>query len=199
MDIAGKIEGARRIVERLVMQYREHHVLGSDLKSLETEKLKRLAKASAKAGIALSEAKRRENEFADVVECDRRIALLKRDQDQLSDEMTFADPLIWMMYKHEAYRGAAQEIRDWAAFKAHCAPEDSICGKRYRGLVAYLGARHHIDLDAMFPDDADLPRVYGHESIAGLLDDLDFMEFWKTQEYSRTGSINKWGSLSAIL
>ena len=128
-----------------------------------------------------------------LTECLDRLALKERERDQVSDEMTFANPVVWIMYKDIAYKRSQQEIKDWAAFKDHCAPEDYICGKRFRFLEKYLREQKGIEFKTLFTDHIPLASVYEDERIANLVDDLTLMKDWQANEYLRTdGAVNKW-------
>jgi len=176
-----------------VLQYREYLYLASEIDRLKTEKLKIIAGLSKANHISISEVAKNENNYPELAQCTSRLSLVERDRDQVSDEMTFANPIIWMMYKDIAYKGAQNEIRDWAAFKDHCAPEDYICGKRFRFLERYLRDKNNLELKTLFPDEMPLPRIYRDRQVADLVEDERFMKAWQENEYLRTdGLVNKW-------
>lgn len=187
------LKKAESTVKRLVLQYGEYLSLTDEIDRLKTEKLKLAAAISKTRGVVLADVAAHEREYPELADCGDRLALLERERDQVSDEMTFADPVIWIMYKDVAYKGSRQEIKDWAAFKDHCAPEDYICGKRYRFLENYFRTQKGIEFGSFFKDDTPLEAVYRDRRITDLVDDLALMKEWQENEYLRTGGVvNKW-------
>jgi hypothetical protein len=178
-------------VERLILQYKEYLCLADKIKKLEAQKLRVLVKISRKEGVPIGSLKA--NKHRDIEDLERLIELTKLDQKQVSDEMTFANPVVWIMYKDRAYRGTSQGIEDWAAFKEHCAPRDYICGKRFRFIDNYLKAQKGISLRSVFNDNLTLAKVYTSRLLLNLVNDLEFMEGWKRNEYRRArGRAGKW-------
>lgn len=184
------IKQAENTVERLILQYKEYVMLTDHIQVLETEKLEMLARDAKEKGVSLSVVMASANEDHAV---NRWLSLLKTDVQQVSDEMTFANPLIWMMYKDKAYKGTSTEIKTWKDFKKHCEPEAYICGIRYRFLKSHFASEGKA-LDTMFADDSGLMQIYQSREILDLCLDIDFMEEWKKQEYRKTDDkVNKWG------
>lgn len=180
-------------MKRLVLQYHEYLLLSDEIDHLKTEKLKLAAMLSRSHKTAIAEIAAHERDYPELADCLDRLALKERDRDQISDEMTFANPIIWIMYKDIAYKGTQQEIRDWAAFKDHCAPKDYICGRRFRFLEEYLKERKGIDFGTLFTDHVSLANVYEDRRIINLADDLALMKAWQANEYLRVGGmVNKW-------
>lgn len=181
-------------VERLLAQYREYLALVQAIEQAKSQKLARVATLSKAQGVSIGDMLAHEDTHDTLRNDTRAIHLLEQDRDQISDEMTYANPLIWIMYKDRAYRGTSQEIRDWAAFKLHCAPDGYICGKRFRFLERSLKDTRGVVLATAFPDRMPLVEVSQQSLIVGLCDDLACMGQWRNQEYLRTdGKVTKWG------
>lgn len=111
----------------------------------------------------------------------------------ISDAMTFASPLVWMMYKFEAYKNEAQPIRTMHDFRLHCSKPGYICTKRYNFVNDELLKRGQTALSdtAAYPDAALLSDAYG--AIASLPADPVCMAAWGKHEYYRDGErVAKW-------
>lgn len=111
----------------------------------------------------------------------------------LSDSMTFASPVIWMVYKYEAYIDEAQPLITLRDFRLHCSKLGYICTKRYQFLNAALRARN-------LPPLSSETAYSGDERIINILDAIDalgaderFMVAWREREYYRIdGKVAKW-------
>ncbi|MDP3771281.1 MAG: hypothetical protein Q8R16_03200 [bacterium] len=181
-------------VERLLTQYREYLDAMRAIEQQRSKKLAHVAEISRQHGMSIQDVLAQDDAYETLRDDARIIRLLERDRDQIADAMTFANPLIWIMYKDRAYRGTSQAIRDWAAFKLHCAPEGYICGKRFRFLERHLQDTRSIAFATAFADHMPLAEVCTQPLIIGLLDDRGCMETWEQQEYHRTdGAVTKWG------
>ncbi len=118
----------------------------------------------------------------------RAMALLKQDRQQVSDEMTFANHVIWLMYKHRAYQGTAKALHTLGDLKVHCAPVDDICHKRWEFLKSTLP-----EVDTIFSDAMLLEKFCQEPKVLDLLSNIEFLEKWKEQEFFRAnGQIKKW-------
>ena len=107
------MNSARAAVDRLLDMYDEYKTLAAKITAAE----RRLALAKLKnSGVEQIR-----------IELDN----LLHSQQQLSDDMTFDTPLIWVMYKFEAYQDEAQPIRTMHDFRLHCSKPDYICTKRF--------------------------------------------------------------------
>ena len=174
------LDYCEQVVNRLILQYKEYLYLNKKIKALENNKFAELLKSKT---------------VDKVKEIDKEIELLKTDLDQVSNEMTFANPIIWMMYKYTAYKNTSNEISTLQDFRKHCEPEGYICTQRYRFLNNYLINVSNIDLNDKykFPDGMNLSKLYKSKFIVRLSEDSKFMELWKDYEYHRTlGKVNKW-------
>ena len=79
------MNGARAAVDKLLDMYDEYKTLTAKI-------------ATAERRLALAKLKN-----SDVEQLQTKLDGLRRDQQQLSDTMTFDTPLVWVMYKFEAY------------------------------------------------------------------------------------------------
>ncbi|HWA52382.1 MAG TPA: hypothetical protein VG895_05005 [Patescibacteria group bacterium] len=169
------LDFAKKTVKRLILQYKEYEILNEEIKKFENEKFKLILKKDNKK----------------IKELDKKINLLKLDLQQISDEMTFSNPIIWMMYKNEAYKNTSKEIETMRDFRKHCEPDGYICTNRFRFLNNYLN--NVLEDKNIFPDDMLLINLYKQKIIVDLLDNPEFMKKWKDSEYLKTNNqINKW-------
>ena len=166
---------ARAAVDRLLDMYDEYKTL--------TVKI-----AAAERRLALAKLK---NSGVEQI----RIELddLRHSQQQLSDDMTFDTPLIWVMYKFEAYQDEAQTIKTMHDFRLHCSKPGYICTKRFISLNAHLcsnGQRSLID-SKKYPDEMLLSEIF--PLLREIGQDEVFMSSWHAHEYyQEDGVIKKW-------
>lgn len=106
----------------------------------------------------------------------------------IGDRMLYDDPVIWLAYKREAYRGTAQDIVTVGDFRRHCEHPGDICEKRYRFMRAHLPAWS-------WSDDMPLESLVEDPAIVALSDDPGFLSQWRAHEYFRDrGHVAKWES-----
>ena len=147
---------ARAAVDKLLDMYDEHKALTAKI-------------VAAERRVALAKLKNSSGEQI-------RIELddLRHNQQQLSDNMTFDTPLVWVMYKFEAYQDEAQPIKTMHDFRLHCSKPGYICTKRFTFLNAHL-------LSEIFPLLADIEQ------------DEVFLSTWRAHEYyQEDGIVKKW-------
>lgn len=113
----------------------------------------------------------------------------------LSDEMTFANPIVWMMYKFEAYKNEAQPIVTMHDFRVHCSKPGYICTKRFNFLNDQL-ARSGEDVltdSTVYPDPMSLREVFESRILLSVSNSDDLKEEWNGYEYfTRDGIAAKW-------
>ena len=118
---------------------------------------------------------------------------LRHSQQQLSDDMTFDTPLVWVMYKFEAYQDEAQPIRTMHDFRLHCSKSGYICTKRFIFLNAHLysnGQRPLTD-SKKYPDEMLLSEIF--PLLSEIERDKNFLSNWRTHEYyQEDGAAKKW-------
>ncbi len=188
-------EYAEMAVNRLIMQYKEYSYLSDLIKQIEEKIFIAMAKIAKEKSIDLVQIKEGMDDYPEVISLEKQKQIYARLLNRVSDEMTFATPLIWMMYKHKAYQGTSTEIATIEDFRRHCQPVDYICGKRYRFLLQELDVK--IDQESEFTGKAHLNELYFNEVILQASCDSDFMEKWLANEYFIADNrINKWNILS---
>ena len=119
---------------------------------------------------------------------------------ELSDDMTFINPAVWMRYKYEAYKNEAQPIETLHDFRLHCSKVGYICTKRFEFLNAELEKRGLASLanKSVFPDSDTLLVAINHASIQSLTTDKAFMKQWSEYEfYMADGRVAKWENFSS--
>ncbi len=184
-----------KVVERLIMQYAEYLFLSEVISELENERFTTVARIAKEKNTSIAVITRDPAYLELLKPIDQKISLYKTDLQRLSDEMTYPNHYIWMMYKDKAYRGTSTEIATLADFRRHCSPTGYICSTRFRFVSAYLKKNKKVDLTdyKKYPNDMKLSYFYNIDEITKLLEDLDFLTKWKQQEYLITGdTINKW-------
>ena len=166
---------ARAAVDKLLRMYDDYKTLAAKITAAE----RRSALAKLKN--------------SDVEQVQTKLDGLRRDQQQLSDAMTFDTPLIWVMYKFEAYQDEAQPIKTMHDFRLHCSKPGYICTKRFMFLNAHLcsnGQRPLTDSE-QYPDEMLLSEIF---SLLGEIgQDEVFLSSWRAHEYyQEDGAIKKW-------
>jgi hypothetical protein len=184
----------KKVVERLVMQFHEYDNWTKIIAQLESELLQQathLAHASEKPLSAIITAS---DMYPDLQTINSELALARLDQQRVSDEMSYQNHIVWMMYKHTAYKGTPSEIPTVGSFQRHCSPKDYICTKRYMFLKDWLeGKGVNIEDESIYPKDMPLDKYCNQPVFAELLTDVMFLEQWKYYEYFvRDGQISKW-------
>ena len=166
---------ARVAVDKLLDMYDEYKTLTAKIAAAE----RRLALAKLKNG--------------DVEQIRIELDDLRHSQQQLSDDMTFGTPLVWVMYKFEAYQDEAQPIRTMHDFRLHCSKPGYICTKRFIFLNAHLrsnGQRSLID-SKKYPDEMLLSEIF--PLLGEIEQDEAFLSSWRVHEYyQEDGAIKKW-------
>ena len=169
------MNGARAAVDRLLDMYDDYKTLAAKITAAE----RRLALAKLKnSGVEQIR-----------IELDN----LRHSQQQLSDDMTFDTPLVWVMYKFEAYQDEVQPIRTMHDFRLHCSKPGYICTKRFIFLNAHLcsnGQRSLID-SKKYPDEMLLSEIF--PLLGEIEQDEAFLSSWRVHEYyQEDGAIKKW-------
>ena len=156
---------ARAAVDKLLDMYDEYKTL--------TVKI-----AAAERRLALAKLKNSSGEQI-------RIELddLRHSQQQLSDNMTFDTPLVWVMYKFEAYQDEAQPIKTMHDFRLHCSKPGYICTKRFTFLNTHLCNNGQCLLtdDERYPDKMLLSEIF--PLLGEIEQDEAFLSSWRAHEY----------------
>ena len=169
------MNGARAAVDKLLRMYDDYKTLAAKI-------------AAAERRLALAKLKN-----SDIEQAQTKLDVLWRDQQRLSDTMTFDTPLIWVMYKFEAYQDEAQPIRTMHDFRLHCSKPGYICTKRFIFLNAHLcsnGQRPLTDSE-QYPDEMLLSEIF--PLLGEIEQDESFLSSWRAHEYyQEDGAIKKW-------
>ena len=118
---------------------------------------------------------------------------LRHSQQQLSDDMTFDTPLVWVMYKFEAYQDEAQPIRTMHDFRLHCSKPGYICTKRFTFLNTHLCNNGQCPLtdNERYPDKMLLSEIF--PLLGEIEQDEAFLSSWRAHEYyQEDGIVKKW-------
>lgn len=167
----------RKAVDQLLAMYDEYKAVQAQEAHLSTK----LAKAKLK------------NLTADMTQAEYND--VKQELQKIADDMTFANPIIWMLYKYEAYQHEAQPIRTMHDFRLHCSKEGYICTKRFRFLNKQLKKVESVPLTdiAYYPDDMIVAEVAGSWPLHTLMESASFSElWWKYEYYTADGRVAKW-------
>ena len=166
---------ARAAVDKLLRMYDDYKTLAAKIAAAE----RRLALAKLKNG--------------DIEQIRIELDDLRYEQQQLSDDMTFDTPLVWVMYKFEAYQDEAQPIQTMHDFRLHCSKPGYICTKRFIFLNAHLcsnGQRPLTD-SKKYPDEMLLSEIF--PLLSEIERDKNFLSNWREHEYyQEDGVIKKW-------
>lgn len=169
------MNGARAAADKLLDMYDDYKTLAAKITAAE----RRLALARLKN--------------SDIEQAQTKLDVLRRDQQQLSDDMTFDTPLVWVMYKFEAYQDEAQPIQTMHDFRLHCSKPGYICTKRFIFLNAHLcsnGQRPLTD-SKKYPDEMLLSEIF--PPLGEIEQDEVFLSNWRAHEYYQEhGAIKKW-------
>ena len=169
------MNSARVAVDKLLDMYDEYKTLTAKI-------------AAAERRLALAKLKN-----SDVEQVRIELDNLRHSQQQLSDAMTFDTPLVWVMYKFEAYQDEAQPIQTMHDFRLHCSKPGYICTKRFTFLNTHLCNNGQCPLadDERYPDKMLLSEIF---PLLGEIErDEVFVSIWRAHEYyQEDGIVKKW-------
>lgn len=168
----------RRESDALLAQYAIYKKLSSRQAALARE----LAKAKLTGTATQSLVKRHEH--------------ITADMQAVSDAMTFASPLVWALYKYEAYAHESQPVRTMNDFRLHCSKPGYICTARFTFVNKHLRARSLPTLvdTATYPDSQPLTAAF--PVLHALSQDDVFMRQWQSHEYYKSGDrVAKWENI----
>lgn len=126
---------------------------------------------------------------------DYKNAQTEAEQDAIGDAMFYADPIVWMLYKEQAYRGTDHAIVSMGNFRHHCQDHGGICAKRFSYLAQALHEKFGIEIKNTdsFPDVYPLEKLYTLPEIELLIQDDSWMATWREHEYYKEGErVAKW-------
>ena len=120
---------------------------------------------------------------------------LQLNLQQVSEKMTYSSPVVWMMYKYEAYADEPQPIRTMQDFRIHCSKPGYICTKRFNFVNAQLDRQKLPNLNdtAHYPDGLSLLQAINSPAICKLVENESFQSLWSSYEYYKEGErVAKW-------
>lgn len=182
------------VVQRLIMQFREYDNWVKVIANLESEILQQATNIARSSGQPLGTVMAASYTDPELQALSSQLALARIDQQRISDEMSYQNHIVWMMYKYAAYIGTPSAIPTVGAFQRHCSPKDYICTKRYTFLKHWLIERD-IDMEneIRFPKDMPLDEYFRQPIFTDLVKDIEFQKQWKKHEYYvADGNIAKW-------
>ena len=186
---------AQIAVDALVKQYHQDLALIAQINDVQSQRMATAARISKEQNIPLRNVLANQSLYSAFATLATKEEGLKAEQQLLWDSMFYANPVIWIMYKYQAYQGGNNEISTVYDLKRHCEPRDYIGTKRFHFLNTYLISQQKAPLTdtALYPDDMRLPLLYESESMTGLVNDTAFMKLWSEHEfYKRKGKVAKW-------
>lgn len=189
------LQKAGSAVNILLNQYKNYLAVQAKIDALDGEKMAAAADLARRENLKLSEVLKDRRAYPVFVKINSEEKRLREKLQDASDAMTFANPVIWMMYKHLAYQGTGSAILTLRDMRKHCSKPDYICSKRFQYLNAYLKKQKNKDLEntESFPDRLKMPEIYESDLIMGLTAEKEFMSGWEEREYYKAGGrIAKW-------
>lgn len=123
-----------------------------------------------------------------------RRAWFASSKKKIGDSMFFADPIVWIRYKYEAYQGTNQALVTWQDLVQHSFSHDGICGKRLHWLVAQI-AQTGVDIlsPEVIPLHTSLDVVATLPCIRSVSCSPEAMAAWTAYEYYvEQGVPKKW-------
>jgi len=121
------------------------------------------------------------------------------EKNRIGDEMTYADPIVWMMYKKQAYAGSDHEINTFGDLKEHSIDHGGICAKRMRFLALFIKENYKKDIldSSEFSNNTTLENFYDCDLINKVVNDQEFVKTWESHEYFKDGGkVAKWENYS---
>lgn len=197
MSTPNPLAAAGAQVEHLLAQYADYLVASTSIDQLKDQQMKLAITLGAQMNVPFTTILRQPPASLQAIRRDIQTAGQRRQR--ISDEMTFANPLVWMMYKYKAYAGTSQAITDMADFRKHCSQPGYICTKRYQFLNSHLQAQgRNLNDTAAYPNALKLPEVYESAALLAVLNDQAAMAEWKMYEYNLdNGRVAKWENAPA--
>jgi len=124
-------------------------------------------------------------------------ATTSEEKQRIGASMFFVDPIVWILYKHEAYKNSDHPLLTWGDLIHHSFGHDGICGKRLYYIASWCAREKGISIfdETVLRRAADLAVVATHLLFLEISADESFMETWHQHEYEKTaGVVTKWKS-----
>jgi hypothetical protein len=122
-------------------------------------------------------------------------AKTEAEKERIGDEMTYTDPIIWMMYKREAYAESDHAINTLGELREHSIDHGGICAKRFHFLSSFILEKYGKDISSSheFSDTLEIEKFYESEIVEAVVANTDFANDWKKYEFYRIdGKVSKW-------
>jgi hypothetical protein len=119
------------------------------------------------------------------------LAEAKKRLDEIGNGMKFQNPLIWLTYKHEAYKNEDKPLTTVADLIAHC-EVDGICHRRFDAINSYLREKYKggdITNPAFVSPETSLEDLAKDKRFIAICFDLSFQTKWSRHENDSAG---KW-------
>ncbi|MEN9552137.1 MAG: hypothetical protein RI935_514 [Candidatus Parcubacteria bacterium] len=119
------------------------------------------------------------------------LAEAKKRLDEIGNGMKFQNPLIWLIYKYEAYQHEDKPLKTVADLIAHC-EVDGICHRRFDAINRYLREKHNggdITNLAFVSPETSMEDLAKDKRFIAICFDLSFQTKWSRHENDRAG---KW-------
>lgn len=176
---------SRKEVDMLISQYKRYKELGEEITLLE-QKLEGRAKATPKTGWL---SKGVFSSHDPQAEEKGNMHILKQQQEDIGLAMKFQNPIIWAMYKFQAYASESNPIRTVEDLVKHSLA-DGICGKRILYINRHLESKFGKNLaTGLFSPSLSIPLLVEDEKYTSLPLDQEFMKEWFSFENHEGG---KW-------
>jgi hypothetical protein len=170
-----------KIVTRLLAQYSEYVLALKEQDSLR----QRILATSSSQNPSIAEADHIRTTLENIELYSQR----------LSQEMSFAWPRIWMLYKLLAYANTPKAIVTLGDLRTHCLPEGYICTKRWAFLKRMSSNYTYCEVHDtnVFPDTMMLEDFLSIDHVHTFIHDPYLIKEWQRHEYFiQDDRIAKW-------
>ncbi len=123
------------------------------------------------------------------------LAQTEEEKDSIGEAMKYADPIIWMMYKYEAYQNSDHAIDTFSDLRTHSIDHGGICAKRFKFIQSWTKDKYNVDiLDSnIFNPHMSISDLFTSEIMEKLVADTECMDKWKKFEFHTiNGRVAKW-------
>lgn len=113
----------------------------------------------------------------------------------IADQMFFDDPVVWILYKKQAYQDSMHPLTSWGDLVDHSTAHDGICGRRLRFLQIAVLKLFNKDILSphIVPRTMPLQEVVSLPYIEGAIENDTWSTAWSAHEYYKEGDvIAKW-------
>ncbi len=120
---------------------------------------------------------------------------LQLEQKTLGEAMKYDNPLIWLEYKLQAYRGTENEIKTVEDLRKHSASPTYICHKRLTYLAKAMKENGFGDFwkEQEVAGEMELEVFLNSAQFKAVMSDQNVLEMWRKHEYFvHDGRVAKW-------